>query len=235
MNTTQKILCLVPFVCFALGYALMSYFYAMPRLVAPSLVGQTALQALSTIAPLKVNIKIIGQRQENDLEEGTILSQNPLPDTAIKSNQTIYCITSVKPPSLRAPVVVGKNLEQITHDLSSQKIPYKIHYVSHSAPVNQCVAQSPHAEQSLNNKPLLVFVSQGNKKPLIWPNFIGRPVTEVTDFLSTHSLQPTIIHRYPVHEKHVCHECRVVNQRPIAGTFIMADISTLKSIQLEVT
>lgn len=226
---------IVPFICFISGYYAMSYLYPIQRMSTPNIIGQSILQALQTVAPLKINLQIIGYKEEADLPEGIILLQNPLPETMLKNKQALYCTVSQKPPVHIAPSVLNKSLPEINNLLNNQKISFKAYYLPNNAPYNICIAQSPEVGNPLEKKSLVLFLSDGNKKPFVWPSFKDRPVEEVNEFLQKHSLKPIIIHRYPVSQVHQCTECRVINQRPLAGTFIHSFPEGLKTIQLEVS
>lgn len=235
MNYTLKnLLWIIPFTVFASGYYLMSLLYPAPQLTVPNIIGKSTHDALQSLSSTKLHLKLVGHKEDSDLPEGTILSQNPLPDSSIKANQTIYCITSLKPPVIRVPQLIDKSFNEIISVLQAEKIRYKHYYLPSKAPYNICIGQSPAGGQPLDNKVVIIFLSDGNKKPYIWPSFCGKPVDEVIEFLQKHSLKPTIIHRYPVSPGHMCRECRVVNQRPLAGTFIYSLTDNLKTIQLEV-
>lgn len=230
----KNMLWIIPFLTFAAGYYAMSFFYKTPYLATPNLIGLSLHDALDTISATKLNLKLVGHKQDSDLPEGTILSQNPLPDSSIKAHQTIYCICSQKPPAVKAPALIDKNRQNIIDMLQSQRIRYKIYYVPSKAPFNTCIAQSPQADEPLDHNAIVVFLSDGNQKPFLWPNFVGQPVDDVIDFLHKHSLTPTVVHRYVTSRTHTCKECRVVNQRPLAGTFIYSFKDNLKTIHLEV-
>lgn len=230
----KNVLWIIPFVSFAAGYYLMSFVYKSPHVTTPNLIGLSLHDALDNLSATKLNLKLVGHKQDSDLPEGTILSQNPLPDSAIKIHQTIYCICSQKPPAIKAPHLIDKSRQNIIDILQSQRIRYKIYYVPSKAPFNTCIAQSPQVDEPLDHNAVVIFLSDGNKKPFLWPNFIGKPVDEVIEFLQQHSLNPTIVHRYVTSHTHTCKECRVVNQRPLAGTFIYSLQDNLKTIQLEV-
>jgi beta-lactam-binding protein with PASTA domain len=92
----NKYLWILPFICFLGGYWLMSVVYKTKTLQTPALVGKTVQEALRITANNALSIRLVKEQEDPELPAGTIISQNPLPNTHIKSHQAIQCVISKK-------------------------------------------------------------------------------------------------------------------------------------------
>ncbi len=200
----------------------------------PSLVGQTIDQTLVILSNHDVNIRLLAQKEEPDLPVGTILSQTPCAGQNIKPHQSIFLVTSKQPPVNTAPDMINKSIDQITQLLENSNIRGRIHYLAHSYPQGRCFAQSPKPHAPLKHNELLLYISAHSIKPIIWPDFTNKLVEDIAEFLSTYDITPHIVHTTTHNVSHICKTCRVVDQRPIAGTLITLDNTKPLSVQLRV-
>jgi beta-lactam-binding protein with PASTA domain len=92
----KKFLWVIPFLSFLSGYLIMSFIYQPKTAKTPSLIGKSVQQALNLAATQGLSLRLIAEKEETDIPAGTIISQNPLPNTHIKAHQAIACIVSKK-------------------------------------------------------------------------------------------------------------------------------------------
>jgi beta-lactam-binding protein with PASTA domain len=95
-----------------------------------------------------------------------------------------------------------------------------------------CFAQSPQPDEPLEKNRVILYVSSGNNKPIIWPDFIGQSIETVTTLLDMHSIKPYIIDD-TIHS-HTNKERIVIDQRPLAGTLLTLDEKKPLSVQLRI-
>ncbi len=232
--TIKNYLWLLPFCSFLGGYMLLQHMIHVESLETPSLVGQTINQALVILSNHNVNIRLLAQKEEPDLPVGTILSQTPCVGQKIKSHQSIFLVTSKHPPVSTAPDMINKPIDQITQLLENSNIRARIHYLAHSYPQGRCFAQSPKPHAPLEHNELLLYISAHSIKPIIWPDFTYKHVEEVTELLGPYDITPHIVHTTPHKPPHICKICRIMEQRPLAGTLITLDNTKPLSVQLRV-
>ena len=67
---------------------------------------------------------------------------------------------------------------------------------------------------------MIVYVSSGEQKPVILPSFKGMYVNDVMQFLESHGIKTTIFHAKAFGANHICSSCTVLEQKPLAGSFI---------------
>jgi len=234
MNIHNKnYLWLAPFCSFILGYLIMQKLFSAPESITPALVGKQIHAILPLVTQHNLNLRLIDQKEEADIPEGIILNQTPAAGTTIKQNQPLFIVTTKKPLALRAPLCTGIVLDELTQRLQTEGIHPRIYHVPHPYPQNMCFAQSPQPNEPLEKNRLIVYVSSGNNKPIIWPDFTHVPLQAVIDFLENYHIEPHIVYD-SLYNNHAHDEYTVIDQRPFAGTLLTLDESKPLSVQLRV-
>ncbi|HTM06510.1 MAG TPA: PASTA domain-containing protein [Patescibacteria group bacterium] len=229
----KNYLWLTPFISFILGYCIMQRLFHTPEHITPNLVGKQVHEILPLITQYNLNIRLINHKEETDLPEGIILNQTPAAGTTIKSNQPLYVVITKKPLAARAPHCIGININQLTEILHTTNINPRIYYMPHSYPENMCFAQLPQPDESLEKNKLILYVSSGNNKPIIWPDFTDISLSHVIEFLNNYDIEPQIINDF-THKNCDNSEYIVKDQRPLAGTLLTLDKNKPLSVQLRV-
>lgn len=229
----KNYLWLVPFFSSFFGYCVMQWLFHAPEIITPHLVGKQVHEILPIITHHNLNIRLIDQKEETALPEGIILNQTPTAGTAIKQNQPLFIVTTKKPLAIRAPRCIGMTIDELTSLLQKEEIYPRVYYVSHPYPEKICFAQSPQSNELLEKNKLILYISSGNNKPIIWPDFRGIPLQQVIDFLDIYHIKPQIINNAPY--KHYTHDDYIVSdQRPFAGTLLTVDEDKPLSVQLRI-
>jgi hypothetical protein len=224
---------IAPFLSFTLGYMVMQHLFRTSDITTPHLVGKQVHEVLPLITKHKLNIRLMDHKEEADLPEGVILNQTPAAGTFIKPNQPLFIVTTKKPSVARAPNCVGASVDQLVQQLQTQGIRPRIYHLPHPYPEKTCFAQSPQPDESLEKNRLILYISAGNNKPIIWPDFTKLPLHYVIEFLDNYGIQPHIINDAP-HKEYTNAEYIVTDQRPFAGTLLTLDDKKPLSVQLRV-
>ena len=90
----------------------------------------------------------------------------------------------------------------------------------------------PEQQEFLEKNRIILYISMGDCKPIIWPNFVGQELTAVTTFLEQYTIKPYIIYD-TVPSSHT-REHTVTDQRPLAGTLLRLNDEKQLSVQLRV-
>jgi beta-lactam-binding protein with PASTA domain len=233
MKNPKNYLWLAPFLSFVAGYCIMQRLFRAPESITPHLVGKQIHEILPLITQHNLNIRLIDHKEEADLPEGIILNQTPQGGTTIKPNQPLFIVTTKKPLAIRAPQCIGISVDELTPLLQTADIHPRIYHVPHPYPENICFAQSPQTNEPLEKNRLILYISSGNNKPIIWPDFIGIPLQQATDFLDNYNIEPHIINDSPV-KYYTGIEYTVTDQRPFAGTLLTLDENKPLSVQLRI-
>lgn len=223
----------MPFFSFFFGYLFMQQLFRVPENITPHLVGKQVHEILPIITQHKLNIRLIDQKEEADLPEGIILNQTPTAGTTIKPNQPLFIVTTKKPLATRAPHCIGIIIDELTQQLQTTDIRPRIYHLPHPYPEKICFAQSPLAQEPLEQNRLILYISSGNNKPIIWPDFTHQSLHDVIEFLEIYHIHPYIINDAP-HKQNINHEYKVIDQRPFAGTLLTLDEHKPLSVQLRV-
>ena len=211
----------------------MQRIFRTPESITPHFVGKQVHEILPLVTQHNLNIRLIDHKEEADLPEGIILNQTPQGGTTIKPNQPLFIVTTKKPVTARAPQCVGISIDELNPLLQTTDIHPRIYHVPHPYPEKICFAQSPLPHELLEKNRLTLYISAGNNKPIIWPNFIGIPLQQVIEFLEMYHITPHIIND-SVHTHYVSSNHTVIDQRPFAGTLLTLDENKPLSVQLRV-
>ena len=133
-NSKHNAMWLLPFLAFGIGYFCLQFFITEHTLQAPNLVGKDLLQATKISSDLKLNLRIIAEKEIADAQPGTIIKQNPLPGTSIKSHQSIFIVITKLPAPVIAPNFIGKNEPQIEKICKEKSIKNRIYLLPSSYP-----------------------------------------------------------------------------------------------------
>lgn len=185
-----KILWLVPIFAFVLGYFIFEYIFSEKAIPVPQIVGKNIKDAVKILSKNRINIRIIAEKEDSDLKDGTVIEQRPQ-SSKIKPNQSVYLIISKKIGKLPAPNVVGKNIKDTEEFLKNKSIKYKINYIENRAKKDTVFAQIPKAGSEVNGV-LNLFVSQGLCNYFIMPNLVGLSKNDVVDFLILNEIKYTL-------------------------------------------
>lgn len=230
----NRYLWIIPFASFLTGYAIMSMLYQSKTTQTPILIGKPVQEALILASKQGLSLRLVAEKEDPELPAGTVLSQNPLPHTHIKTHQPIHCIISKK-KEYRVGHFMGKQLDQIKSELDQQTITPHIHFINSSIPAGLCITQEPAPDTILTNKSILLYISQDNSSECIFPNLCQKPVEDVQRFLSAAPVHVQLTHAFEQPADHSCTNCIVSDQRPHAGTIIYLDKQKPISVQLVAT
>jgi hypothetical protein len=212
----------------------MHWLFHVPEITTPSVVGKHIQEAFAIISSHNLNARLLEEKEDSCLPAGTVIRQTPQAGKKIKPHQSLFILLSKKPSRILAPYCLNKSEKDIVASLKQHNIRAKIYRLSSIYPQGTCFAQIPLPQEPMDDTLITLYISDGNNKPIIWPNFKDRPISEVVDFLHTHNLEATIIHEYPSSAHHVCTTCKVTDQRPLAGSLLILDPEKPTTIQLQV-
>lgn len=199
----------------------------------PSVVGKHIHEAFAILSTHNLNARLLEEKEDPYLPAGTVMSQSPQAGQKIKPYQSLFMLLSKKPSYINAPHCLNKTNADIHTLLQKNSLRAKIYKLPSIYPQGVCFAQIPLPQEPIDNTMLTLYISDGNTKPILWPNFIGRSVVEVTNFLHTHAIEATVIHERSYPSPHTCATCTVTDQRPLAGSLITLDPQKPCVVQLQ--
>ncbi len=226
----KSILWLFPFLSFSAGYLITRSLFHHPRAQTPSLVGKSLLEAFALLSNNNLSPRLLDQKIDPDLPEGTIINQIPAAGQSIKQRQTVFLVLSKKPPITPCPLLIGKSIEEIKKLSKSAGYKIKIYPVVSNYPTNQCIAQHPRPKEPVEKNMIIAYVCAPSRKPIVWPNFTDKPLNQVTEFLHQYHIDPHIVSQ----SQRTTSRTRVVDQRPLAGSLVSLYANQPPYVQLHV-
>lgn len=211
----------------------MHQLFHIPEFATPSVVGKNIHEAFAVLSSHNLNARLLQEKEDPYLPSGTVISQTPQAGQAIKPYQSLFLLLSKQPSRINAPHCLQKKDTDIASLLQAHKTRAKIYRLPSVYPKGLCFAQIPLPQEPINDTMLTLYVSDGNKKPIIWPDFTQLPVPDVIDFLQTHDIQASIVHEHPYTAHQTCSACIVTDQRPLAGSLVSLDPEKPCVVQLQ--
>ena len=208
---------LLPFIAFVGGYWIARSFHGVPEIEVPSLVGIHLHDAVKTLSEKNVNARLLGETEDKELPEGTVLSQIPKSGRTIKPGQQVFLTTSRKPAKPEAPNLVGKRKDAIDKTLKKLGITHRSHLIPSRQNAGVCIAQQPKNGQIVDQNLVVTYISEGNKKQLLLPDLTGLPENEVTEFLHKNCI-PHEVTRDSENNNRKSYV--IYDQRPLPGSFV---------------
>ena len=228
----KDIFWITPFIFFLAGYQFLNVFFYKPTTKAPLLIGKTLPQALVSLSQNNLNMRMIAQREDPDVPAGTIISQTPRAQSAIRPQQTVFLVISKKPVQPLVPDLRNKTATDYAKILKELKLRYRCFPLVSNHPENTCLAQIPTPEKELPAGGAILYIASQDTSSVLFPSFKGKSVEEVKTFLKKYDLTPNIYHTYDTHPSHSCKHCKVAEQKPLAGSFV--SLKEPFSIQLKI-
>ena len=210
----------IPFLLFLAGYQSFNLFYKTHIIKTPHLVGKTIQESLAILAQSKLNTRLITQKEDPDLQEGTVLSQIPAAGQTIKPHQTIFLVASKHPVGQTTPKVRGLFHNEIVVMLKEKKVRHKAFFLEVPHPEGLCISQIPQEGEPLPSDGLTLYFATDSNAHVLFPALEGLLVEDVIHFLAGYGIEPQIFHLNNPGQKHTCSHCTVKEQKPLPGSFV---------------
>lgn len=228
----ENYLWLLPFLCFLFGYYLTNYLLSVPSLETPALLGKNINHGVKLLSERNLNLRIIQEKEDNDLPDGTIVSQSPSEHQKVKANQTIFCVTSRQAQTKTAPNLINQNMQQVNELVKNERVRTKAYMIPSNHKEGLCIAQFPSHHEPLHQQSIITYISAGNKKPVLFPSLKGKDINQVKEFFALYGIKLSVSHASHVDKQHQCTTCCVVEQKPLAGSIV--DMSKPLHVQVQV-
>lgn len=209
------------------------HLYKKDEIEVPALVGKSLYEAIALLSKNNLTFRLLTEKDDPDLPEGTIISQVPQARTKVKQNHAVFFVLSKKPPKPTTPNFMNKSYEEIECILQQQNLRSKNYYIPSTYPKGLCIAQLPHPHEQLEGGKITLYISDGNTRPMLFPDFKQKKLGDVLLLLKSYNIEPLITHCQP-YPPHNCDTCTIVDQRPLPGSFITTQNAQSTHVQLQV-
>lgn len=228
----KYILIFVPFICFFFGYLLCNLIIGSKTYQTPNLTGLSIYDAVKLTSPHQINIRILSEKERSDIPEGTILSQKPSAGRLIKTHQPVFVVTTKSPPEIKAPLFVKESLSTIEKMCHDNRLKCKTHVIEYPSPVNSCIAQIPHAGETVLDKKINIYVAQNRQDLYLMPDLTNQPLSMVIDLLKEQQSKIVVYQGSTKLTPPYKDSYKVITQKPLAGSLISLEKPC--NIQLQV-
>ena len=211
-----------PFATFFGGYQLIRMVTHVQTVTMPTVVGLHLNKAIQILSADQLNARILAEKEDFDLHEGTILSQTPQQGQLVKPHQSVFLVTSRRPYNSRAPKIIGENRVQAQEQARRAHLSLKIYTLESSFPKDSCIAQSILPDKEVKDSLISVYCSEGTTPLRIVPDVKVQKAEEVVSFYGRFNI-PVKVMGDPTGS--------IIEQQPLAGTLV--DIS--KPLVIELT
>lgn len=223
----------IPFICALLGYTIMRIIIMPQTIKAPLLTGMHLENACVLLSEHNISLQVIQYKIDPDTPDNIIISQTPAAHQTMRPSQTMFLTLSQKPKTQTAPHCYQKHKDIINSICSSLNI--KVHYYPLKAPSCKytCFAQYPAADSPIKDNSMTIYTTLDHADPILWPNFVSKPLQEVIEFLESYDITPQITYSYNnYNNNHV--NAFVIDQRPLAGSLIEFKEEKKPIVQLKI-
>ena len=210
----------LPFLAFCTGYFCLQFFITDDTLQAPDLIGKDILQATKICSDLKLNLRIIAEKEMPDATPGTIITQNPLQQTLIKSHQSIFIVVTKLPDPIMAPTLIGKNIEQIEKICTEKGIKHRAYFLPSRLPAGHCFAQMPNDNQPLQAKKISSYIAAQAESLYLFPDFTNMQLHDVINFLQQQNISFDVFCKDQKIIAPYKKSYNISYQKPLAGSLI---------------
>ncbi len=180
--------------------AALSLYYTVRRSVAgrdvqvPDLTGKTVQEATALLKTRGLLLDEAAQRNDDRVEEGRILAQDPPSGSTIKPQRKIKVVVSLGDKVTPTPELRGDAARraQITLQQQGLRIGSEIYLYSKREGENLVIAQDPlPGSTGLHAGAISLLVSRGQRpRTFVMPDLIGRQEAAAVKFLSRAGLKP---------------------------------------------
>jgi len=154
----------------------------------PDLSGLTSEDAASLLKKKGLVLEEAAQRNDEALDAGRVLAQDPPPGTSIKPQRKVKVVISLGNKVSSIPELRGgaARKAQITLQQQGMKLGDQVYVYSRKVEENMVIAQDPLPESAgLSDAKVAMLVSRGAPpRTYVMPALVGRGDTEVLAFLA---------------------------------------------------
>lgn len=209
------VLTVLPFLFFIGGYIAFAYWFPYQVFICPMIIGLPIGDALESVAPYRVSLRIVDYRTDNSVPPLTILHQSPYPGTALKEGQAINVVLNKHNVDPKMPHCYGLFQTEIEDYIRNKGL--FVYIPSCSDKPETIIAQSCLPDEWCTQKPIL-YVAKVVETPVLFPSFKGKRVEDVVDFLNHYGISSVVHHKQDrLLKNHDCAYCYVSDQQPYPG------------------
>ncbi len=228
MKVLRSFLWVTPFVFFLSGYYCSSWFMGVETIKTPSLAGHRLQDVIPLLSSHQLNLRILEEVEDPLLPEGTVIKQAPEPAQVIKRQQSVGVVISKKPAALTSSRYTELKLPDLLKESGKVGLRVKCYPCESFYPKDECIAQYPSTGSEIHDKTVITYISSGPPSLHILPDFRGLTKDQVKEAVVG---LPVKLRFFPHEPQEGDLLCKVITQKPLAGSFV--DIDRAFELQLQ--
>ncbi len=232
MKTVSRIAITIPFLGFLLGYFVTHWLMQKDEVATPNVIGKSLQESVVVLSQNNLSVRLLHEQEDAVLPEGTILDQIPKPYQKVKPNQNVFVTVSKKESLMQVPDFYGHQKDEVVIMAEKRGIELRAFFVASNLPKGRCIAQNPQSGAIFERKRITAYFSDGQTSLCVLPSFKDQAVTDAEEFLKLNNIKAEIVHDKEEVSDHQCSSCKIIDQRPLAGSII--DLSHKITVQLQV-
>lgn len=142
----------------------------------------------------RLQLEIRDQRNDNNIPEGCIISQEPPPDSIVKVSRVVEVILSKGAKTIDCPDITGKDVRDVTFVIQNKGflIGKKSYVYSETIPTDVIIAQTPEGNSKVpKGTQIDMLVSLGKASRTVQvPNFVKKRIEAAKIVLGKLNLEP---------------------------------------------
>ncbi len=182
----------------------------------PEIVNLTFEEAHHLLSAEGLHLEITGERLDDGVAQGRILSQDPLAGSKIRKGRKVKAVLSLGAKLLRVPSVVGDSERSARVKINQKGLNFGwVTYVYNAMGRTKVIAQSPPAGmEKLKGGRLNLLVSRGQKKRVyVMQDLIGEDSSSIVSQLESAGLRVGIFKKTgSAYQRNI-----IVSQYPLPG------------------
>jgi len=186
-------------VLLASGYFSMRLALLGRQVTVPDVTGMTFPEAQESLRREDLFLEAAAERNDDRLEQGRILAQEPAAGAAIKKNRTVKVVTSLGPKIFRVPDVRGQSLRAARMKIQSEGLHFAHVAYAHAlaGEADVVVSQDPlPTGENLGEEGISLLVSKGPREAVfVMPDLTGKRFEEVRGVLESRGLKVGSVRR----------------------------------------
>jgi beta-lactam-binding protein with PASTA domain len=220
VKTISRVAIIIPFFGFLLGYFVTHWLMQKDEVATPNVIGKSLQESVVILSRNNLSVRLLHEQEDAVLPAGTIIDQIPKPYQKVKPNQNVFVTISKRESLMQVPDFYGHQHDEVAATAKKRGIDLHAFFVVSNLPKGRCIAQQPQAGTVFERNRMMAYFSAGQTSLCVLPSFKEQPVKEVEEFLKFNNIQLEVLHDRAVSSDHQCTSCRVVDQRPMAGSII---------------
>lgn len=207
-----------------LGFKIYQGNFMYRERVVPDIRDYSIEDARRLLEEQDLDISIIGRRHDRDIQDGHIISQEPMADSTIKTPGNIEVVLSLGPKTIIVPNVVTKPEREAILELENRGLEVAgLEYRDDDEfPKGTVIRQSiQHGTEVLDNATIDLVISNGPTFSTVKvPSYIGQPLEEALQSLEADGLQKGEV------EEEFSEEVpkgSIIRHRPVEGVYVERD------------